>query len=239
MPFFKTKKKEPKIKRATRPGLNRNEIVPNQEYLSKWDDYQLEHLNADADAGKASDDPILLPIWVGIEDGIIVRNRIKVPQLQSIMDNAGDTGKSKKVAAAVGSYIDYFQERDNSQSSTPASPLDVNIGRETVKLFYLKHGNWTFTDHTQYSVDNVPEGVSEKQMFEVLGTVDNGRGLLVLDHNWTRFDQGMSKKKDKDKWRFATKFNLHVSVFQEQKGTEYRTDIIIDPWGNNNDDLDP
>lgn len=238
MPFFKKKTKEPKIKRAEKPGsFNRNEIVANQDYLYDWDTYQLEYLNADANAGEVSSDPILLPIWVGIEDGVMVRNRIKVPQLQSIMGNAGELASDENVKAAVGSYMKFFERNDGSQSSVPATPLDLNIARHTVKLFYLKHKNWIFTDHIQFSVDNVPKGLAKNKMFKILGTIDGGRGLLVHDLCWTKDDEGKAKKKED--LRFAAKYNLHVSVFQNQKGTEYRTDIIIDPWGNNNDGVDP
>jgi len=217
--------------------LVRNQIRPNQDYLQEWDEYQLKYLNADMAAGKVSDAPILLPIQVGIEDGIMVRDRIKVPQLQTIMGNAGGLESDTKVAAAVDSYIKFFVDQDGSQSATPPTPLDMNIARHTMKLFYLKHDNWKFTDHTQYSVDNVPPGLAKTKMFDVLGTVDNGRGLLVHDHCWTWDDEGKGKSAERKK--FTKKYNLHVSVFQRQGEAEYRTDIIIDPWGNQNDDVDP
>ncbi len=209
----------------TRGKLSRNQIRPNQDYLKTWDDYQLLHLNADADRGEVSEDPILLPIVLGIKDGIIIRDRIKVPQLQTIMGTAGALGQNAKVAVAVDSYVDFFKAQDGSQSATPPTPLDLNIARPTVKLFYLTHDNWTFTDHTQFSVDNVPPGLAENKMFEVMGTVDGGRGLLVMDHNWTRPNS-----------QFAAKYNLHVSIFQ---GDGMRTDIIIDPRGNSNTNVDP
>jgi len=209
--------------------LSRNQVRPNQDYLKDWDDYQLLHLNADADAGKVSE-PTLLPVILGIKDGIIVRDRIKVPQLQTIMGNSGTLASDSNVAAAVDSYVDFFKAQDGSQSATPPTPLDLNIARPTVKLFYLTHDNWTFTDHTQFSVDNVPNGIAKTKMFDVLGTIDGGRGLLVLDHNWTpNSDRGKNNK-------FAAKYNLHVSVFQ---GDDMRTDIIIDPFGNSNSGVDP
>jgi len=221
--------------------LVRNQVRPNQDYLQKWDLYQLEHLNADERAGKASS-PTLLPIALGIEDGIVVRNRIKVPQLQTIMKTAGSLGSNEDVSAAVDSYVKYFEEGDGSQSSTPpVTPLDLSISRQTVKLFYLKHANWKFTDHTQFSVDNVPKGVAKNKMFDVLGTVDRGRGLLVLDHNWSPKNLKKFKQSDEDmtKMQFAAKYNLHVSIFQKLEGQGMQTDIIIDPWGDSNENIDP
>ena len=221
------------ITRGPKKGpLKRNQIRPNQDYLETWDDYQLKHLNADAAAGKVSA-PTLMPVMLGIKDGIVVRDRIKVPQLQTIMDKSRALAKNHDVASATKSYVEFFKGQDGSQSSTPPTPLDLEIARPTVKLFYLLHENWTYTDHTQFSVDNVPPGVAKNKMFDVLGTVDNGRGLLVLDHNWTHHD---NRKKEK---HFAAKYNLHVSIAQKIGSEMGRTDIIIDPWGNNNDDVDP
>lgn len=228
---------------STKGRLTRNMVRPNQDYLKEWDQYQLQHLNADANAGKFSM-PTLLPVVVGIENGIMVRDRMRVPQLQTVMGNSGALGSDTNVAAAVDSYIEYFVGQDGSQSSTPPTPLDLSISRQTVKLFYLKHDNWTFTDHTQFSVDNVPQGVAKNKMFDVIGTVDNDRGLLVLDHNWSpknlkNFKHTKADDSEMTKKQFAAKYNLHVSIFQELEGQPMRTDIIIDPWGDSNGDIEP
>lgn len=202
-------------------AFTKSDIKANQNYLRTWDKYRLEWMNTDEYA-QGSTKPLLLPINVNIAGGIMQRSRIKTPQLRTIMGNAGPVGNEARVAEAVHGYYKFFDAQDTTQSGTPPSPLDFNISCPVIHLFHLPRENWKFTDHTQFSVDNVPPGIKKNKLFEILGVVDNGRGLMVANHNWRK----------KGNTPFAMKFNLHVSILQENDGQEMRTDIIIDPIGN-------
>lgn len=203
------------------PKLTRGSIKANQNFLRRWDAYQLEWLNS---PNFTKEKALFLPISVDISGGVMRRNRIKVPQVKSIMANAGALANDMRVTGAVQSYYDFFEAQDGSQSGTPPTPLDFYVNCPVVHLFHLRRDNWEFTDHTQFSVDNVPKGVALNKMFDVLGIIDDGQGLLVMNNNWT---PGNTDK-------FRAKYNLHVSIFQEINDEEMRTDIIIDPGGNTN-----
>jgi len=224
------------------PKLTRGNIKANQAYLKKWEDYQDNWVDSKE---FTTDRPILLPITVDIRDGIMHRTRVKTPQLQTIMDNAPRLAVHPKIAVAVDSYKDFFDSHDRSQSGTPPTPLDFSVRCPVVHVFHLPRENWTFTDHTQYSVDNIPELCAPTDLFEVLGVSRDRHTLFLLNNNWTpdqRFVDRMVAETPKDKranmilpvlGKFRMKYNLHVSIAQEIDGTQMRTDIIIDPGSDN------
>jgi len=219
------------------PRITRDNIKVNQRYLKRWDKYQLEWLNSDA-FKSGSKKPLLLPITVDIRGGVMRRSRIKVPQLQTILAQTDLMNTNADVKAAFDSYFEFFEPQDGSQSGTPPeTPLDFNINCPVIHLFYLDRDNWEFTDHTQFSVDNVPAECVDKDLFDVLDVFDDNRAMLVMNHNWTPDAANPEDRKN------YMKYNLHVSIYQDVKAfdeddnvevREVRTDIIIDPGGNSN-----
>jgi len=211
------------------PKFRRGDIKANQEYLKDWDEYQLDRLNSPDFTKKTQKQPLLLPISVDIDDGIIKRHRITAPSLQSLWPKVGKLG-GKDAARAYEGYVEFFAPIEGQQSGAPATPLDFNINTPVIMMFHLPRDNWRFTDHTQFSVDNVLSRDRSKA-FKVIGTFDNGHGLLVLNKCWEK-KTGVS---------FDMKYNLHVSIIQPGRSktkngysdTIMQTDIIIDPGSNN------
>jgi hypothetical protein len=211
------------------PKFRRGDIKANQEYLKDWDEYQLDWLNSPDFTKKTQKQPLLLPISVDIDEGIIKRHRITSPSLQSLWPKVGTLG-GKDAAKAYEGYVEFFAPIDGQQSGAPATPLDFNINTPVIMIFHLPRDNWRFTDHTQFSVDNVPVGAVSKA-YKVIGIFDDGHGLMVLNKCW-------QKEKGKP---FDMKYNLHVTIIQtgrtkaegEYKDAILRTDIIIDPGSNN------
>jgi len=195
------------------PKFRRGDIKANQEYLKKWDKYQLDWLNCD---DYSDEQPLLLPITVDIKGGVMKRHRVKTPVLKNLIKTM--SFEDDKLKTALGSYVDYFAPIDEQQSGAPATPLDFNISCCVYHLFYLPRENWRFTRETQFSVSNLSEKEA-KEAFDVVGTFADGQGLIVLNNNW--------QPKDAD--NFIAKYNLHVGIYQDIDGNEVRTDIIIDP----------
>ncbi|WP_017932544.1 hypothetical protein [Robiginitomaculum antarcticum] len=216
------------------PRFTKDDIKANQEYLKDWDDYQLDWLNSSDFTQETKGAPLLLPISVDIDEGIIKRHRIKVPDLESLWPKVAGLG-GQGAQAAYGGYVKFFEPIDGQQSGVPSTPLDFNINTPVIMLFHLSRDNWRFTDNTQFSVDNVPKG-HQDEAFEVIGTFDSGHGLMVLNKCWEK-EKGET---------FDLKYNLHVSIIQPGRikvGENYedtimRTDIIVDP-GTNNDTKGP
>ncbi len=229
------------------PKITRGEITANQNYLRKWDHYQLDWMNS-KEFQSGSKKPLLLPINVDIKGGNVHRTRIKVPQLETIVNAATQLTGMAGVSDAVQSYIDFFGDHDRNQSGTPPTPLDFAINCPVVHVFHLPRENWTFTDHTQYSVDNVPALCGSKEgpndLFEILGTSPDGHSLFVMNHNWApdnAFVQRLVAATTKEEastavlpeiGKFRMKYNLHVSITQTTQGEQMCTDIIIDPGSN-------
>ena len=204
--------------------FKRSEIAANQKYLKDWDDYQVDFLNGEYFDPKKSDErTLLLPISVDIDDGIVKRHRIQTPQLTSLWDKA-EKLVDKDSAWAFESYMKFFKPIDDQQSGSPSTPLDFNLNSRVYMIFHLPRANWTFTDHTQFSIDNISEG-HIKKAFEVIGTFNDGHSLLVHNKNW----------QPKGKKTFKAKYNLHVSIHQVEDNKDMWTDIIIDPGMNNGD----
>ena len=208
--------------------FKRSEIAANQDYLKEWDDYQVDFLNGEDFDPKNSDErALLLPISVDIDDGVIKRHRIQTPQLTTLWDKAKSLINDDS-AWAYKSYMTFFEPIDGQQSGAPSTPLDFDLNSRVYMMCHLPRANWTFTDHTQFSVDNIPKG-HLKDAFEVVGIFDEGHGLLVHNKNW----QKPGKK------TFLAKYNLHVSIHQSEKNNkgkevDMRTDIIIDPGSRGN-----
>lgn len=186
----------------------------NQQFLREWDQYQ-DHWLASAEYSERQ--PILLPITVDIDEGVIARDRLKaskITPLQPMMQ-----GINGSIDNAVDAYLDYFDSIDNArsfaESSTLPTPLDLQIKTRVFHVFYLPRKNWTFTDSIQFSVSNMNQA-DFGNAFKVMGTFDDGHGLIVLNKNW----------KDAP---VSAKYNLHVSIFQQIDGVDMKTDIIIDP----------
>jgi len=213
------------------PKFTRNSINANQDYLKSWDEYQLDFLNSKYFSEDAPDKrAILFPVMFDIDDGIIKRDRITAPQVKTLRKAAGDL-ISEDAAWAFDSYQEFFGAGDEQQSATPATPLDFDINSRVYMLFHLQRKNWKFTDHTQFSVDNISKR-DFPDAFEVLGTFDNGRSLLVHNKNWV--PETMPGEHNTPIKCFLAKYNLHVSIYQKQGCEAMCTDIIIDPGGKAN-----
>ena len=189
----------------------------NQQFLREWDQYQ-DHWLASAEYSERQ--PILLPITVDIDEGVIARDRLKaskITPLQPMMQ-----GINGSIDNAVDAYLDYFDSIDNArsfaESSTLPTPLDLQIKTRVFHVFYLPRKNWTFTDSIQFSVSNMNQA-DFGSAFKVMGTFDDGHGLIVLNKNW----------EPKDRNPITAKYNLHVSIAQVIDGQNMNTDIIIDP----------
>jgi len=217
--------------------FKKSQIHTNQEYLKDWDEYQRDFLNSkDFDLDNPDEHALLLPISVDIKDGIIDRHRIRTPQLSDLLGDAKSL-LDKESKWAVESYMEFFKPIDDQQSGTPPTPLDIEVNSRVYMMFHLPRENWTFTDHTQFSVDNIAKG-QLKDAYEVVGVFNDGHSLLVHNKNW-QDPKAKGNKPAKVKGKapsksFYAKYNLHVSIHQEQDGMDMRTDIIIDPGNNNN-----
>lgn len=200
----------------------KGDIKANAKYLKSWDDFQRNH---------KSDGPILLPISISIEDGIIQRHRIKSGDIAKMRKRMLSEFKkhctqSKKFidgAYCEGDFEtmldDYIQafDSDNTQSERPPSPLDFSIGRPVWFLFYLPRENWTFTKERQYSMENDRDDFQRN--CEKVCTLDTGNILLLANHCRSA-PKGL-------------KYNLHVTIEQKEGRKKLYTDIIIDPGMNN------
>ena len=200
----------------------KGDIKPNAEYLKEWDDYQRTN-----DSKK----PILLPIRVSIEDGIIDRDRIKQEVIAGWRDELlvelhdhccnpngylEDRYDVDDFQIMLDDYIKYF-ESDNKDGPRPPSPLDFSINRPVWFLFYLPRPNWRFTDTIQFSTENDRDDFGRN--FEKITTLQNGNILVLANHCRSQ--------------PVGLKYNLHVTIAQDQDGREVYTDIIIDPGGDN------
>ena len=207
--------------------FKKSKIKPNQKYLKSWDKYQKEALKDKRHRSL----PLLLPVSVDIDEGIIVRDRIKANIVKDIWakhkkelpDFLFDETKRwgvPDVESVVEDYIRAFPD-DFAQSGLPPSPLDISIGHPVLLLFHLPRENWTFCEGCQYSVENDTDDMARN--FEKV-CMFGGRKYLIL------FNRHRSNPKN-------LKFNLHVNIHQVQDGKDMWTDIIIDPGSNNLGDL--
>lgn len=202
----------------------KGDLRANAEYLKEWDDFQRDYDGAG---------PILLPISIGIEDGMIKRDRLKkdaiemrrdalVEEFTAHCDNIDGhldgAYTAKDFDSMLGDYITAFAA-DGSQGPRPPSPLDFKINRPVWFLFYLPQDNWVFTDNIQYSVENDRDDFTRN--FEKVCTLDNNN-ILVLANHCRSNPPGL-------------KYNLHITISQQEGGKTLCTDIIIDPDLDNGD----
>ena len=201
---------------------NKRKIIANDAYLKEWDEFQATH---------RSHVPILLPISISIEDGIISRDRIKSDEialwrkqfLKEFKQHFADAEKHLGGAYSVETfetmlddYIEAFAS-DADQGPRPASPLDFSITRPVWFLFHLPRENWTFTKSRQYSMENDRD--DHLRNCEKVCTLD-GNNFLLLSNNCRSAPKGL-------------KYNLHVTIAQKEGRKTLYTDIIIDPGMNN------
>lgn len=205
-----------------RPG--KGGIRANAEYLKEWDEFQRTH---------PSQKPILLPLTVSIEDGIIARDRIKSGDIAKMRDSLLADFKDHchnpegylenrycpaDFETMLDDYIEAF-ESDNKEGPRPPSPLDFKMNRPVWILFLLPRKNWKFTKARQFSVENDRDDFARN--YEKITTLDKNNILLLANH---------CRSSPKN-----LKYNLHVTISQKQDGKLVHTDIIIDP-GTDNDD---
>lgn len=203
---------------------NKGEIVANQDYLKKWDDYQRK---------SKSKIPILLPISVDIEDGEIKRHRIKSMEIAALRTQLmmefkahchnPDGYLESKYAAKdfqdmLDEYIAFFKG-DTIQGAVPPNPLDLQISRPVWILYVLPRKNWKFSKDRQFSTENDRDDFGRN--FEKITTFDKNNMLLLANHCRSR-PKGL-------------KFNLHVTISQRENGKTLKTPIIIDPGTDNGD----
>jgi hypothetical protein len=197
-------------------------IRANAEYLKSWDIFHDNH---------KSKFPILLPLNVSIEDGIIARDRIKSGDLAKMRDELLADFKEhchnpdgylegkynpNHFKKMLDDYIKFFVS-DNQESAVPPNPLDLSMNRPVWILFRLPRKNWKFTKRRQFSTENDRDDFARN--FEKITTLDNRNILLLANH---------CRSSPKN-----LKYNLHVTISQRQDGKRVYTDIIIDPGSTN------
>ncbi|MEP4053486.1 MAG: hypothetical protein ABJN22_14695 [Litorimonas sp.] len=200
----------------------KGKIKPNQKYLKEWDVFQRDH---------PSKKPILLPLTVSIEDGVIARDRIKSGDIAKMRDrlmkdfckhcdNPGgyleDRYCARDFETMLDDYIKFFED-DNNQGPRPASPLDFNINRPVWMLFQLPRENWKFSEGQQFSTENDHDDFGRN--FEKITTLHDNDILVLANHCRSKPDN--------------LKFNLHVTISQKENGKILQTPIIIDPGSSN------
>lgn len=200
----------------------KGDIRANAKYLKEWDDFQKKH---------KCKGPILLPISISIEDGIIARDRIKsgdIAKMRSALlkefkahcedpDTRTDGAYSPAdFKTMLDDYINAFTD-DSKQGPRPPSPLDFNINRPVWFLFYLPRKNWKFTKERQYSMEHDRDDFMRN--CEKVCTLGDNDILLLANHH-----------RSAPKY---LKYNLHVTIAQKEGGKTLLTDIIIDPGMNN------
>jgi len=194
--------------------------MTNQAYLKDWDDF------ADASTSKG---PILLPIAVDInEHGELTRERIRAGAIKELYIARKDQDfpayltehpeKFPNPHLIFRDYVEYFAAIDGAQGPGVASPLDLKIKRPVWMLFHLPRKNWKFTVNKQYSVENDRDDLLRN--YAKVCMMDD-MNVLILSNACLSGPEGL-------------KFNLHVTISQENEGHAYETDIIIDP-GTEND----
>ena len=201
---------------------SKSDISANDAYLKEWDEFQKTH---------RSEGPILLPLSISIEDGIIARDRIKSDDIAlrrdellgefkehcNIMEkHLGGAYCYETLETMIDDYIEAFAD-DANQGPRPPSPLDFKIGRAVWFLFYLPRDNWAFTKDRQYSMENDRD--DHMRNCEKVCTFDN-RKFLLLANNYRSNPKGL-------------KYNLHVTITQKEGRKKRSTDIIIDPGMDN------
>ena len=204
--------------------INKGGIEPNQDYLKEWDEYQRK---------SPSKKPILLPIAVSIEDGVLTRERIKSTDIakkrEDLLTEFKAHCKDPKgyledrydvpdFQTMLDEYIAFFIN-DSIQGAIPPGPLDLRVNRPIWILFYLPRDNWQFSEDRQFSTENDRDDFARN--FEKITTFDNNNWLLLANHCRSSPEN--------------LKYNLHVTITQEENGKTLKTPIIIDP-GSRNDD---
>ena len=211
----------PELKQARK--FKKDDIRPNQEYLESWDEYQLRAVRNN----RSRREPLLLPVRVDMEDGVITRERIKANDIQKLWNDCKCEVPDELLDPAnrwafpdmdkvFQDYIDAFPN-DFAESSLPPSPLDIFCMHPTFILYHLPRENWKFTEASQYSVENDPDDYTRN--FEKICTFENRNYLLISNRHTSGPDD--------------LKFNLHVTVHQTENGKDLFTPIIIDPAGVN------
>ena len=106
----------------------------NQQFLREWDQYQ-DHWLASAEYSKRK--PILLPISVDIDQGVIARDRLKastIARLQPMMQ-----GINGSIDNAVDAYLDYFDSIDMRGLSQKVLHFQRHLTSRS------KHGSFMFS----------------------------------------------------------------------------------------------
>lgn len=196
----------------------KDQIQGNPDFLRDWADFQRDYKGSG---------PILLPVSVNMVDGIIVRNRIKAGDLalqrEKLLNDfeAHCSNLPGRIGGAytlcdfkhiMDEYIKWF-ESDDKQNPFKPSPLDLRITRPVWILFHADNDHWTFSEHRQFSVENDRD--DHMRNCVKICTLDNNNMFLM-----------------ENRWRIAPlrmKYNLHVTITQEENGETLYTDIIIDP----------
>ena len=201
----------------------KGQIKANPKYLKEWDVFQKKH---------PSKKPILLPISISIENGLIERDRIKSGEIAAMRDSLladfkkhcdnpdgylEDKYKPTHFKTMLDDYIKAFAS-DNKEGPLPPSTLDFQMNRPVWLLFHLPRKNWKFTKRRQFSSENDRDDFARN--YEKITTLRKRDILILANH---------CRSSPKD-----LRYNLHITISQKQDRKTVYTDIIIDP-GTNND----
>jgi len=177
--------------------------------------------------------PVLLPIMVDIDGGIIKRRRLKAAEARALLaDNKKElVAHCKLFGKHVPGYrtfkdfeglfagYDSFFSKDDDQGMYLDSPLNIHICRPSIVVFVLARDNWTFTEKHQITFHYDRDDLA-RNFFKVCTLA--GRKVLMVENKFLSRHDSMS-------------YDLHVTVEQMDGETVQKTDIIIDP-GMDNDD---
>ena len=190
----------------------------NPSYLKSWDKYS----NSVADKRKT----LLLPIKIGIENGIIVRERmnakdVKLMYAKGRKDISNDWRSNPKLLPnpdrAVDHYLKFFRSELNENPLRPPNPLDLNVNRPVFLMVGLENKNWRFTKAAAYSVYNDMD--DHTRNFFHVATMNSAKGLMLLNRHYSN-PKGL-------------KLDFCVDIKQTINRRRMVTPIIIDPgWGN-------
>jgi hypothetical protein len=210
----------------------KDKIKGSSDFLREWADFQREY----DEIG-----PVLLPVSIGITDGIIDRHRMKSDDVAIRREallrefeahfsesekQIGGAYSPAEFEKALDTYIKWFEgdEKESTDFALKPSPLDLRITRPVWIMFHAKHEAWKFSEHRQFSIENDRD--DHRRNCVKICTLDDNN-IFLMENRWRIVPLVM-------------KYNLHVTITQNkapdckgEKCEKLFTDIIIDPGMSN------